>query len=139
MSFQKPPSKWNANQVDWSDPDLKALLDRSEGWTLDNRSGFEAQRVEVHIGWGASGGRPALLVWERGQALVLETQFPIAKDEKLRIDRHTATGLRRPPIVLVLLLATGLRSVWGVVADGRKGTRTDDEENNIYVHWVHTQ
>ncbi|GAA0686720.1 hypothetical protein FHW84_001610 [Dyella sp. SG562] len=124
MSFQKPPSKWNANQVDWSDPDLKALLDRSEGWTLDNRSGFEAQRVEVHIGWGASGGRPALLVWERGQALVLETQFPIAKDEKLRIDRHTATGLR---------------SVWGVVADGRKGTRTDDEENNIYVHWVHTQ
>lgn len=124
MSFQKPPSKWNANQVDWSDPDLKALLDRSEGWTLDNRSGFEAQRVEVHIGWGASGGRPALLVWERGQALVLETQFPIAKEEKIRIDRHTATGLR---------------SVWGVVADGRKGTRADDEENNIHVHWVHTQ
>lgn len=124
MSFHKPPSKWNANKVDWSDPDLKALLDRSEGWTLDNRSGFEAQRVEVHIGWGASGGRPALLVWERGQALVLETQFPIAKDEKIRIDRSTATGLR---------------SVWGVVADGRKGTRGDDEENNIYVHWVHTQ
>ena len=124
MSFHKPPSKWTANKVDWSDPDLKTLLDRSEGWTLDNRSGFEAQRVEVHIGWGASGGRPALLVWERGQALVLETQFPIAKDEKLRIDRATATGLR---------------SVWGVVADGRKGTRADDEELNIHVHWVHIQ
>ena len=124
MSFQKPPSKWTANQVDWSDPDLKALLDRSQGWTLDNRSGFDAQRVEVHIGWGASGGRPALLVWERGQALVLETPFPIAKDEKLRIDRLTATGLR---------------SVWGVVVDGRKGTRAEDEENNVYVHWVHTQ
>ncbi|MGO4701445.1 hypothetical protein [Dyella sp. 2RAB6] len=124
MSFHKPPSKWDANQVNWSDPELKALLDRSENWTLDNRSGFEAQRVDVHIGWGASGGRPALLVWERGQAMVLETQFPIAKDEKLRIDRVTATGLR---------------SVWGVVADGRKGTRADDEENNIYVHWVHTQ
>lgn len=65
MSFHKPPSKWESNKVDWSDPDLKALLDRSVGWTLDNRSGFDAQRVEVHIGWSAGGGRPALLVWER--------------------------------------------------------------------------
>ena len=58
MSFHKPPSKWESNKVDWSDPDLKALLDRSVGWTLDNRSGFDAQRVEVHIGWSAGGGRP---------------------------------------------------------------------------------
>jgi len=82
MSFHKPPSKWESNKVDWSDPDLKALLDRSVGWTLDNRSGFDAQRVEVHIGWSAGGGRPALLVWERGQALVLETQFPIPKTRR---------------------------------------------------------
>lgn len=124
MSFHKPPSKWESNKVDWSDPDLKALLGRSVGWTLDNRSGFDAQRVEVHIGWSAGGGRPALLVWERGQALVLETQFPIPKDEKVRIDRMTTAGLR---------------SVWGVVADGRKGTREGDLENNIHVHWVHMQ
>ena len=124
MSFHKPPSKWNANKVDWEDPDLQALLQRSESWTLDNRGSFAPQPVEVHIGWGAGSGRPAMLVWERGQAMVLETQCPIAKDEPVRIDRHTATGLR---------------SVWGVVADGRKGTREEDLEHGIHVHWVHVR
>jgi hypothetical protein len=122
MSFHKPPSKWESNKVDWNDPELQALLQRSESWTLDNRGSFSRQDVELHVGWGAGSGRPAVLVWERGQALVVETQFPLAKDEPVRVDRHTPAGLR---------------SVWGVVADGRKGTRSEDEAQGIYVHWVH--
>ncbi|WP_266171863.1 hypothetical protein [Dyella subtropica] len=124
MPFFKPPSKWSANTVDWTDPDLKALLHRSESWTLDNRGTFSPQSVQIHIGWGAGGGRPAMLVWERDQALVLETDFPIPDNEPVRIDRLTPAGLR---------------CLWGTVVEGREGFRAEDKANGIYVHWVHVR
>ena len=124
MSFQKPPSKWNANQVDWSDPDLKALLDRSEGWTLDNRDTAEPLDVQLHVGWGASSGRHASPVWERDQAVVLVTGFAIPVGEHVRIDRHAGEEVR---------------SAWGVVVDGREGFRAEDREAGAWVHWVHVR
>ena len=37
--------------VNWSDPELASLLNRSEGWQLDNRGGYAPQNVEVFVGW----------------------------------------------------------------------------------------
>ncbi|SFS18981.1 hypothetical protein SAMN05216570_3864 [Dyella sp. OK004] len=124
MTFHKSHSKWSANRVNWSDPDLEALLRRSENWKLDNRGTFSPQDVQVHVGWGASGGRHAVLVWERDQALVLETNFLIPPNEHVRIDRPTPTGVR---------------SVWGTVVEGREGYREEDKVNGIHVHWVHVR
>jgi hypothetical protein len=122
MSFQKTPSKWTANRVDWSDPDLSALLQRSESWSLDNRGTFAPQDVQVHVGWGAGSGRHAVLVWQREQAMVLETTFSVPAGESVRIDRVGPTGLQ---------------SVWGVVVEGREGFRAEDKERGVYVHWIH--
>ncbi|MHA6206173.1 hypothetical protein ACXU4B_17230 [Dyella soli] len=120
MTAHKPHSK--ANQVDWSDPRLQALLRKSEHWKLDNRGAYAPKDVQVHIGWGATSGRPAVLVWERDQVMMLETRYPIALGEHVRIDDP---------------LGEGLRSVWGVVAEGREGFRAEDRANGVHLHWLH--
>jgi hypothetical protein len=123
MSHFKPNSKVSNNQVDWSDPRLEALLRKTEEWKLDNRGAFPAQDVQVHVGWGAGTPRKATLVWESDRVMVLETRFQIPKGEHVRVDRFYGDD--------------GLRTVWGVVADGREGFREEDRQNGLYVHWLH--
>lgn len=122
MSHFKPHSKVPSNQVDWSDPQLEALLRKTESWKLDNRGGFPTQDVHVHVGWGANTGRKAILVWEKERVLVLETRFLIPKGEHVRVDRYYGDGVR---------------TVWGVVAEGREGFREEDRQNGVYVYWLH--
>src|ERR1700758_2608803 len=74
--------------VDWDDPKLVSLLRRSEQWSIDNRGGFSPQSVEVYFGWSGSVGKTATLVWERDNAVVLETTFPIGQGEQIRVDKH---------------------------------------------------
>jgi hypothetical protein len=124
MSHFKPNSKLSNNQVDWSDPRLDSLLRKTEGWTLDNRGGFAATDVHIHVGWGANSGRQAVLVWETDQVMVLETRFAIPQGEHVRVDR---------------LYGDALRTVWGVVAEGREGFREEDRQNGTYVHWLHVR
>lgn len=107
--------------VNWDDPQLASLLQRSESWSIDNRGGFSSQDVEIYIGWSGSVGRPAVLVWERGNALVLETAFPIGQGEQIRVDKH---------------LGDRIRTIWGVVVDGREGTREEDREKGIHIYWL---
>jgi hypothetical protein len=122
MSHIKPMSKVSNNQVDWSDPRLEALLRKTEEWKLDNRGAFPAQEVQIHIGWGASAARKAVLVWESDRVMVLETRFLVPQGEHVRVDRISAGTMR---------------TVWGVVAEGREGFRQDDQANGVYVHWLH--
>jgi hypothetical protein len=122
MSHFKPNSKLSNNQVNWDDPHLQSLLSKTDGWKLDNRGAFSAQPVQLHVGWGANSARNATLVWETERVLVVETQFIIPMGEHVRVDR---------------LVAEGLRTVWGVVAEGRPGHREEDRQNGVHVHWLH--
>ncbi len=107
--------------VDWDHPDLKALLSKTEAWSLDNRNPRPPEEVQLHVGWAASTGRPATLVWEHEQAWVLETRFSLEPGEPVRVDRYRG----------------GLRSAWGTVLDGRPGQRADDAEHGLHVYWLH--
>lgn len=120
--MHKPPARWTGNRVDWDDDRLAALLKKTESWTLDHRGTFEPREVLLHIGWGASSGRTAMLVWEREQAVVVVTAFPMPIGEHVRIDRYAGEEVR---------------SAWGVVADGREGFRAEDRESGAWVHWLH--
>jgi hypothetical protein len=122
MSHHKPHSKPSNGRVDWSDPHLESLLRKTESWKLDNRGAYSPLEVQIHIGWAATTGKPALLVWERDQVMVLETHFPLTQGEHIRVDCH---------------LGDSVRTVWGMVVEGREGNRTEDQANGIYVHWLH--
>lgn len=119
--FDKPVV---GSSVDWSDPQLQSLLDKTEGWSLDNRGVFSPVPCELHVGWGAGTGRPATLVFERGKVMVLEADFVIPRDEHVRVD-HVKGGMPR--------------STWGVVVDRRTGHRADDHARGIEVYWVHAR
>ncbi|GLQ95083.1 hypothetical protein [Dyella acidisoli] len=108
-------------RVDWDDPKLMSLLERSERWSIDNRGGFSPQGVEVYFGWSGSVGKTATLVWERDNAIVLETTFPIGQGEQVRVDKH---------------LGDRIRTLWGVVVEGREGFRDEDRQNGIHVYWL---
>ncbi|WP_449423350.1 hypothetical protein [Rhodanobacter lindaniclasticus] len=114
----------SGNTVDWNDPQLQSLLDKTEGWSLDNRGVFSPVPCELHIGWGAGAVRGATLVFERAGVMVIEANFLIHVGEKLRIDR---------------LVLGALRSHWGTVAEARDGHRAEDRAHGIRVYWVHVR
>ncbi|GGA06580.1 hypothetical protein [Dyella caseinilytica] len=124
MSHFKPNSQPTKHEVDWDDPHLQRLLSKTDGWKLDNRGAFTAINVQLHVGWGASTGRHATLVWESDQVMVLETRFLIPQGEQVRVDR---------------IQAGVARTVWGTVVEGREGFREDDRRDGIYVHWLHAR
>lgn len=120
MTAHKPHSK--GTRVDWSDPHLASLLSRTEHWKLDNRGHYEPKDVQIHLGWGASTGRPAVLVWERDQVMMLETRFPIPMGEHVRVDEARGETMR---------------TVWGIVVETREGFREEDREKGVHLHWLH--
>lgn len=107
--------------VDWDDPQLVSLLRRSESWSIDNRGGFTPQHVQVYLGWSGSVGRSATLVWERDTAVVLEASFSLAQGEQVRVDKH---------------LGERIRTLWGVVVEGREGYRDEDRRKGVHVYWL---
>lgn len=117
MRHHKP----TAHQIDWNDPELQSLLSKTEAWKLDKRSNHSPQHVEIFIGWSGTTERPAVLVWERDKVMVLETLFPLRKDEHVRVVRHF--GKNR-------------RAVWGIVAETREGFREEDRLHGVHVHWL---
>ena len=117
----KPPS---GHVVDWDDPQLQSLLNKTEGWSLDNRGVFSPVPCELHIGWGAGAVRGATLVFERAGVMVVEANFVMGVGEKVRIDR---------------VVLGALRSNWGTVAEGRVGHRAEDRANGMRVYWVHVR
>jgi hypothetical protein len=117
----RPHTKISQVRVDWNDPELAALLKRSDNWQLDNRGGFMPQEVQVFLGWSGSVGRSAVLVWEHGKSVVLEAPFPMGKGDQVRVDKH---------------LGDRIRTLWGVVVEGREGLRKEDREHGIHLYWL---
>jgi hypothetical protein len=117
----KPHAKVSSVRVDWNDPELSSLPKRSESWQLDNRGGYTPQEVQVYLGWSGSVGRSAMLVWERDQSVVLEVDFPIGQGEHVRVDKH---------------LGDRIRTLWGVVVEGREGFREEDRKRGIHLYWL---
>lgn len=111
-----------SNRVDWNDPQLQKLLNKIEGWDLDNRENFQREEVQIQIGWSAGSGRPATLVWRRDKVMVLEASLLIPTGELVRVDSF---------------FGDGMRSVWGVVVEGRAGRRAEDCSNGVNVYWLH--
>ncbi|HTH69237.1 MAG TPA: hypothetical protein VL545_13320 [Rhodanobacter sp.] len=118
------PKPRSGNNVDWNDPHLQSLLDKTEGWSLDNRGVFSPVPCELHVGWGAGAARSVTLVYERTGMMVIEACFIIHAGEQVRVDR---------------MLGGTLSSSWGTVAEGRAGNRAEDLAQGIHVYWVHTR
>ncbi|KZC40439.1 MULTISPECIES: hypothetical protein [Rhodanobacter] len=110
------------NRVDWNDPELQKLLSKIEGWDLDNRENFVREDVQIQVGWSAGSVRAATLVWKREKVMVLEASLQIPTGEFVRVDTFVADGMR---------------SVWGVVVEGRAGRREEDRSNGMNVYWLH--
>jgi hypothetical protein len=117
----RSPTHVSHMPVNWSDPELASLLNRSEGWQLDNRGGYASQNVEIFVGWSSAAGRTAALVWERDQSAVIAAHFPIGQGEQVRVERH---------------LGGNIRTLFGVVIEGREGFREDDIQRGIRLYWL---
>lgn len=115
------PGKIPTNRVDWSHPELEALLNKTIGWNLDNRGTHQPEQVEIQVGWQAGSSRPAVLVWKSENVMVLETAFALPHTEHVRVDCP---------------FGDAIRSIWGIVVDGRPGNRAHDLENGIHVYWL---
>jgi hypothetical protein len=107
--------------VDWNDPQLGSLLSKSGNWQLDNRGSSPPLSLQIHFGWGAGVTKPAVLVWQKDEAMVLETRFPMERGEHVRVDRPSESGLP---------------TIWGEVVESRPGQRADDQANGVQVHWL---
>jgi hypothetical protein len=121
MVMGKADTRISNVRVDWDDPQLVSLLRRSESWSIDNRGGFSSQHVQVYLGWSGTVGRSATLVWERENSIVIEATFPLAQGEQVRVDKN---------------LGHRVRTLWGVVVEGREGHREEDRRKGIHVYWL---
>ena len=124
MAHNKDRTRVSIGDVDWDDPKLKALLDKTDGLSIDNRSQLPGTRVEIRVasGWDAStDGKPALLVGESDGLLVLVTRFPLPSGGDVQL-----TGLP----------GGGPQPCWAVVSDEREGLREGDREQGLFLNWL---
>jgi len=125
MSHNKARSDTPVGPVDWSDPHLRSLLEKTSGWRLDNRSNLPPQEVQVHIssGWATNNTvcKPGLVVVKDDGTMVLVTHFPIPQGEHVGVDspRHHGTHI-----------------TWGKVIEGREGHRAEDREHGLFLSWL---
>jgi len=122
MTHRKEFSDLTTNVVDWSNPQLESLLQKTESWQLDNRGTFTPQQIHIQIGTGdASISEAAVLVWENEGALVIQTRFPVQQGENVRVDKP---------------LGNDIQALWGAVIESRAGNRSDDQANDVHLHWL---
>ena len=122
MGHDKSRSSVTVGTVDWSDPGLDALLQKVDGWRLDNRSDHPPQEVQIHIssGWTANSvvSKPAQLVSMDEQTMVVVTRFLVPQGDHVRVDSQHADGTR---------------TVWGWMVEGREGSRVGDREHGLFL------
>lgn len=125
MSHNKTRSDVSVGPVNWNDPHLSALLEKTAGWRLDNRSNVPPQEARVHIGSGWTTAKlvckPALVVVKDDGTLVLVTHFPIPQGEHVGVDS---------------VRDCGTHIAWGHVVEGREGHRVEDREQSLFLSWL---
>lgn len=124
MSHNKERSRVTVADVDWEDPRLKGLLDKTEGLSIDQRSGDPPTEVAIRIvgGWESNAGdKPALLVGSFDGTLVLATHFPLTRGDEVQV-----TGIP----------GTGPDSRWAVVTEEREGSRAEDRNQGVFLNWL---
>ena len=121
MTYDNSLLEVQPGKVDWNDPHLESLLQKTEGWQLDARGGYTPSNVQIHLGWGAGIGMPGMLVWEGDGVITTQADFPMQLGEHVRVDKRVDNRLR---------------SIWGVVMKGRPGNRPDDQTRGIHVYWL---
>lgn len=123
MAHDKSRSSVNVGAVDWNDPNLGALLQKVDGWSLDQRSSEAPLAVTMHLSSGFTAdsvvSKPAHLLALGEQGMVLLTGFPLPAGERVRVDcpRDGAT-----------------HAVWGLVTESREGGRGDDKAKMLFLH-----
>lgn len=60
MSRDKDFPSQRPVKTDWSDPELQALLKKTEQWQIDQRRGFAAEEVQILLRWDAGSLRESL-------------------------------------------------------------------------------
>jgi len=124
MAHNKDRTRVTVADVDWEDPRLKGLLDKTDGLSIDQRS--EQPQVEVSIrvvgGWDTSAeDKPALLVARAEGTLVLATRFPLPHGGDVQVRGLPGAG----PDVR-----------WAVVTEEREGSRAEDKGKDIFLNWL---
>lgn len=126
MGHSKSHSSVSDGDIDWNDPYLSSLLEKTVGWRLDNRSHLSPKKVQIHIrsGWTTADtvSKHALLVAKEVGSMVLATRFPIQQGERVGVES---------------LRGHGAHIVWGKVIKGREGRRAEDREHGLFLVWLH--
>lgn len=124
MAHNKDRTRVSVGDVDWTDPRLKQLLDKTDGLSIDNRSQLPGTEVKIRVasGWDASAAdKPALLVAEVDGLFVLVTRFPLPHGGEVQL-----TGLP----------GGGPQARWAMVTDEREGQRVEDQGQGLFLSWV---
>ena len=122
MADHKTFPKVPTNPVDWNDPTLVSLLNKTGEWHLDNRLAYPPKDIQIQFGWGGGTVKPAVLVWQGEEAMVIATSFPIEHGEHVRVNKY---------------LEDDFGTQWGEVVESRAGHRADDRTHGTHVHWLH--
>lgn len=125
MAHNRTRSSVSIGDVDWSKPHLNELLNKVDGWNIDNRSDLQPQEVQIRVacGWNASEvSKPALLVFsDIDGSMVLATAFPLPRGGDVSVSSPSGGGTQ---------------TRWGVVVDEREGHRAGDQEQAVFLNWL---
>ena len=124
MPHNKERSRVTVADVDWNDPRLEGLLDKTEGLSIDQRSGKPGVEVSIRVvgGWETGGGeQPALLVADADGSLVLATHVPLPHGVEVQV-------LGVP--------GSGPDTRWAVITEEREGSREDDKGRDVFLSWL---
>jgi len=124
MTHDKNRSDVTVGDVDWTQPQLKKLLQKIDGLSLDHRNETPASKVKIRIvsGWDAGpADMPALLVAQIDDVMVLATRFPLSHGGEVQV-----FGLP----------GDGLAPRWVVVENEREGVRIEDKAQPVYLNWL---
>ena len=125
MDHGKSLSGVSVGDIDWDDPHLSSLLEKTAGWRLDNRSHLSPTKVQIHIrsSWTTADTacKHALLVAKDEGTMVLVTRFPIQQGERVGVES---------------LRGHGAHIVWGKVIEEREGHRAEDREHGLFLSWL---
>ena len=125
MSHAKSRSRVSVGQIDWHDPYISSLLEKTVDWRLDNRTSQPPKKVQIHLssGWVTANtvSKPAVVVASGDGTMVLATRFPIQLGERVGVDSQRGDG-------------TSI--LWGRVIEGREGRRAEDSEHDLFLSWL---